>query len=98
MPLYSVSFLPAAQRDLKRLAKTIRKKDLLAIQAGILGLAENPRPDGCKALQGFPGIYRIRNGDFRVACKVTDSELLVLVVVVGDGGDVYELLRRRLVR
>jgi mRNA interferase RelE/StbE len=52
-------------------------------------LALDPRPRGCKKLQGEGDIYRVRAGDFRIVYAVRDALLLVLVVKVGNRRDVY---------
>lgn len=49
-----------------------------------------------KKLRGQPGLCRIRAGDRRVVYTVEDDRLLVLVLMVGGRGDVYERLKRRL--
>jgi mRNA interferase RelE/StbE len=52
-----------------------------------LGL--DPRPRGCKKLQGDDDLYRVRAGDFRIVYAVRDALLLVLVVKIGNRRDVY---------
>ncbi len=61
----------------------------------INALAEEPRPPGASAVRGFPGHYRLRFGDYRLAYEVQDAELAVLVVAAGHRSDVYKVLRRR---
>lgn len=99
MATYAVSFLPAALRDFKELAKRAAKRDLVSIKASIDALATDPRPAGAIAMQGeFSDLYRIRWGDYRVIYRVKNAELVVLVVALGDRGDVYERLRRRMTK
>lgn len=59
------------------------------VDAAILALADNPRPNGCRKLAGEEGQWRIRVGDFRVIYQVRDAVLLVLVVRVGHRREVY---------
>jgi mRNA-degrading endonuclease RelE of RelBE toxin-antitoxin system len=54
-----------------------------------LQLAEEPRPAGVKALQGLPGLLRLRVGAYRVLYQVHDDQLLVLVLTLGHRRDVY---------
>lgn len=56
---YEVILSPQAQRALKKLPASIQQR----IDAKILALAENPRPPGVKALQGYEGLLRLRVGD-----------------------------------
>jgi len=60
----------------------------------IRALAEDPRPPGCKKLQGTRGttFWRIRVSDWRVVYTVEDRRLHVLVVGAGDRKEVYRLL------
>ncbi|HVS10655.1 MAG TPA: type II toxin-antitoxin system RelE/ParE family toxin [Planctomycetota bacterium] len=65
--------------------------------AGVIdALAEDPRPPGCRKLAGSDDLYRVRLGDYRLVYQVRAHELLVLVVIAGPRGDVYEKLKRRL--
>jgi len=58
------------------------------ISERLLQLRDNPRPGGCKKLQGRDG-WRIRVGDYRVIYHVQDDALVVLVLTVGHRRDVY---------
>jgi mRNA interferase RelE/StbE len=82
---YSIEFKPSAQRQLARLHQAIVPR----LQAKIDALAENPRPNGYKKLQGFQNRYRIRVGEYRVIYEIHDEILLVLIVKVGPRGDIY---------
>jgi mRNA interferase RelE/StbE len=55
-------------------------------------LEQNPRPDGCKRLQGKRDLYRVRCGDYRIIYTIRDQQLLVLVVQIGHRRDVYRNL------
>ncbi len=81
---YRVVFLRAAWNDLMALGEETQN----AILDAIYKLEENPRPSGCKKLQGEPYL-RIRVGDYRVAYEVEDDILLVLIVRVGNRREVY---------
>jgi len=60
-----------------------------SIKAALYNLAENPRPSGCKKLQGREG-YRIRVGDFRIIYQIFDEVLVVEVIHFGHRKDVYQ--------
>ncbi len=55
----------------------------------ILTLAENPRPRGCRKLQGYDDVYRIRAGRFRVLYSVSDSKVIVVVLKIGHRREAY---------
>jgi mRNA interferase RelE/StbE len=84
--VYQISIEPAAMRELKKLAPRIRQ----ALSDAITALGTEPRPDGVRKLSGSKNSYRIRVSEYRVLYRVTDGELLVLVVKVGHRKDVYK--------
>lgn len=90
---YQVIVSRAAQRDLRG----IRDRDMRRrIANAIESLAENPRPAEAQKLRGAGDVWRIRVGDWRICYTVEAGQLIVLVLIVGQRGDVYERLRRRM--
>ncbi|BCJ71202.1 hypothetical protein CS0771_07460 [Catellatospora sp. IY07-71] len=87
-PIFQVAIDQKAAKLLRKLDKPVQAR----IVAAIAGLAVDPRPGGVKALQGHPGLLRIRVGDYRVVYTVEDGQLLVLVVHLGHRSDVYDTL------
>jgi mRNA interferase RelE/StbE len=81
---YAITYTPSAAKELRALDKPVRRRVLVAIGK----LADDPRPTGCKALQGREGC-RIRIGDYRVIYQVTDAQVTVLVLRIGARGAVY---------
>ena len=81
---YNISIKPPAVKEIEG----IPKKDRLRIVRKIKGLASNPRPPGCEKLTGGDK-YRIRRGDYRIVCSVSDRELIIVVVKVGHRRNVY---------
>lgn len=81
---YTLDYTPAATKELRSLDPPIRRRVLVAIGR----LADDPRPPGCKALQGRPG-HRIRVGDYRIIYEIDDTEITVLIVRVGPRGAIY---------
>jgi len=62
---------------------------LRRLTQSLRNLGENPRPVGCVKLAGPDALYRIRVGDYRIIYQIRDSELLVLVVVIGHRREIY---------
>ena len=83
---YEVLIKPAAQRQLKKLPRTVQA-DLIAL---IEQLAQDPKPPGCKKLKGRQGQYRVRLGDYRVIYSIEEEALVVRVIKVGHRRDIYE--------
>ena len=81
---YSIEILRVAQKQLAKIDRASQQR----IIDGIRHLTDDPRPSGCKKLSGRPA-WRIRIGPYRVIYEIHDDRLLVLVVTIGDGKDVY---------
>ena len=89
---HGVEFTRRAERDLRQIAdRAVRRR----ILARVSRLAADARPPDAVRLRGYKDIWRLRVGDWRVCYQVRDHVLLVLIVVVGRRGDVYERLTRR---
>ena len=76
---------------LEKILGKIPQRARCRIVERIDGLAENPRPDDCKKLQGskHPPLFRIRSGDYRIIYTVEDHVLIVLVLAIGHRRDIY---------
>ena len=59
------------------------------IRAAIHALADDPRPPGCRKLEGRQDEWRVRVGTWRVVYRIEDGRLVVLVVRVAPRGEVY---------
>lgn len=82
---YRVLITPRAQKELERL----QGGDYERVKAGILGLAQVPRPPGAKKLSGRDG-WRIRQGDYRVIYEIEDLQKTVTVLRVRHRREAYE--------
>lgn len=85
MTEYVITFARSARRELERLEHPLAHRILARIE----DLATEPRPVGCRKLQGSGGLWRIRVGDFRVVYSVDDSQRLVDVVAIRNRREVY---------
>ena len=52
-----------------------------------LGL--EPRPTGCRKLEGAEDLWRIRIGDYRIIYSVDDSKHVVDISAIRDRSDAY---------
>ena len=81
-----VAYLDSVEEDLKKLDKTTVKKILTRIETY---LAQDPKGLG-KSLKGeFQGYWRYRWGDYRVIYKMSEREILILVLRISNRKDVY---------
>lgn len=85
MPNYTIVLSKKAQKQLDKLPDNIAEPIFEAISL----LENEPRPSGCKKLQGRDG-YRIRIGNYRVIYEIYDNELVIDVITLGHRKDIYE--------
>jgi len=83
---YDVVLTLSAQKELKKLSSQLIARIISRLES----LASNPRPSGCKKLQGGDREWRIRVGDYRVVYTIDDAEVLVEVTRIRHRKDVYE--------
>jgi mRNA interferase RelE/StbE len=83
--VYSVHLAPAAERQLKTLAKPAQQRIVRRLRK----LEDNPRPHGIEKVTGSEDFYRIREGDYRIIYTIKDQDLIILVVKIGHRKDVY---------
>ena len=83
--MYRVLLERTAEKDLSRLPSEARDRVIAAIQA----LATNPRPSGCRKLEGSKNDSRIRVGDYRVVYEIADEIRVVRVNRVRHRREAY---------
>jgi mRNA interferase RelE/StbE len=85
---YQIEVAPRAQRELKKLPKTVQ----VMLAKEIDTLATDPYPSGVEKIAQVDRCYRVRQGDYRIIYVVHDARLIVLVVRVGNRREVYKNL------
>ena len=85
MAEYSIEVSATAERQIKKLSK----RDQHRVISVVKQLGVEPRPRGCRKLQAYDDIYRVRTGVFRILYGVEDDRLLVLVLKVGHRKGIY---------
>jgi mRNA interferase RelE/StbE len=86
--LDTVQYDPKVVRELTKLDKPAARRIVNAIDA----LRDGPRPSGERLLLGYPDLWRIRVGDYRVVYTVKNGELVVLALRVAHPSTVYRNL------
>ncbi|MCI0403248.1 MAG: type II toxin-antitoxin system RelE/ParE family toxin [Acidobacteria bacterium] len=81
---YQVIIRPPAEKDFRSLPKG----DQVRVGRRIQLLTDTPRPPGCKKL-GEPGIFRVRQGDYRVIYQVDDAQRIVQVLRIAHRREAY---------
>lgn len=82
---FTVKYDPKA---VKELDKPAARRIVRAVD----GLGVDPRPSGARPLVGYPDLWRIRVGDYRIIYTVKDAELVVLALRIAHRSSVYRNL------
>ena len=83
---YKLLIKPSALKELDGVgAKRDRQRIVNRIQA----LAVDPRPAGFDKLAGAAGLFRVRQGQYRIVYAIDDDERAVDVIKIGHRRDVY---------
>ena len=85
MASFELAISATAERQLRKLGQ----QDRIRILRGVLRLAQEPYPRGCRKLTGFDDVYRIRVGIYRVVYSVNRRRIVVVILKVGHRKDVY---------
>lgn len=91
---YKLKFLPAAQKEWKKLASPIQ----LQFKKKLAERLQNPHILSAK-LSGYDSVYKIklRTAGYRLAYEVIDDEVVVYVLAIGkrDKNAIYKKLASR---
>lgn len=84
---YRVEIRPRALKFLK----TIPELDRIRIESKIKDLANNPRSDQVRKMEGKhnPDQYRARQGDYRIVFSIFDEKLIVEIIDIDHRKDIY---------
>ena len=85
MASYSIEVSATAERQLRKLPRAEMIRVIRAVQS----LADEPRPRGCRKLQGYDDAYRIRVGNYRVLYSVDGKKIIVTVLKIAHRRDAY---------
>ena len=85
--MYRIELRRRAQRALDRLPKT----DFRALIEAIKELAQTPRPRGIEKVESA-GLWRIRQGDYRIIYAINDNRQIIIIVRVGHRREIYRAL------
>ena len=82
---YVVQYDPRAAKELRKLDRQVARRVVTAVEH----LGADPRPPGSRVLAGYPDLWRIRVGDYRVIYTIKDAELIVLALRIAHRSSVY---------
>jgi mRNA interferase RelE/StbE len=73
----------------KKAEKFIKKQDGNTQKRILKAIIELPEGD-IKKLKGMEELYRLRVGDFRIIFEKEDTELIIIVIDIGNRGQIYK--------
>ena len=82
--MYKIELRRKAQRSLDRLPEG----DFDAVLDAVKGLANSPRPKGVEKIK-TAGLWRVRQGDYRIVYSIDDSQKNVTVLRIGHRREIY---------
>lgn len=85
--MYKIELRRKAQRALDRLPEN----DFDAVISDIKKLADSPRPRGIEKIKSA-GLWRIRQGDYRIVYRIDDRPELVTILRIGHRREIYRSL------
>ncbi|MBE2200077.1 MAG: type II toxin-antitoxin system RelE/ParE family toxin [Anaerolinea sp.] len=85
MTIYSIQFMPAVEKDLRDLPRSV----LLRVFKQIIALQEDPLPHQAIKLVGVERLYRVRIGDYRIVYEVDRDLTRIIIHYVRHRSDVY---------
>lgn len=86
MAEYRVALTTSAERELRRLTGPLVARLMTRLER----LAADPRPAGCRKLQGGDREWRIRVGDYRIIYEINDRACTVDVTRIAHRRNVYD--------
>jgi mRNA interferase RelE/StbE len=82
---YSITFTRSARKELEALPDSVVQRIFPKIEALITEL----HPSGCRKLQGFTNLWRIRIGGYRVIYSIDNNGKVIDIVAIRHRQDAY---------
>ncbi len=86
---WDYEFSPKARKQLHKLGHDPARKIVSFLKSRITG-CDDPTKFGKPLKADLSGLWRYRVDDYRVICKLEDSQFIVLVVKIGHRRDIYD--------
>ena len=86
--MYEIHMRRQAQRALNRLGR----KDAEAVMERLDVLKNTPRPKGVDKIKSTEGMWRVRQGDYRIVYSIDDNQKIITVLDIDHRKQVYRWL------
>jgi mRNA interferase RelE/StbE len=85
--MYSIRFLKDATREINRLDKAVASR-LIRKLRWLAENLDNINPEPLKG--GLAGLYKLREGDYRIVYEILRSENKIAVHLIGHRREIYK--------
>lgn len=87
---YALRVAKTAEKDLNKL----QGKQFVQVAKKIFSLQGNPKAQDCKELKGYPGGYRVDQGEYRILYTIDEDSKTIDIFRIGkrNDGEVYRNL------
>lgn len=87
---YALRVAKTAEKDLNKL----QGKQFVQVAKKIFSLQGNPKPQDCQELKGYPGGYRVDQGEYRILYTIDEDSKTIDIFRIGkrNDGEVYRNL------
>jgi mRNA interferase RelE/StbE len=89
MASFRIELSATAEKQIRKL----RRADQIRVLRAIQSLATDPAPPGSRKIRGYPDVFRIRAGTFRILYRVQGRRLIIIILKVGHRREIYRSLR-----
>jgi mRNA interferase RelE/StbE len=79
------------RRNARKALDKLQIQDRQRVISALLDLEQNPRPVGIEKIKGT-GLWRIREGDYRLVYYINDEEKKIVIVRIGHRRDIYRYI------
>ena len=86
--MHQIIYARSTQKDLDKVPNAAAEK----IRQAVKTLAYNPMPYGYKKLSGGSGLYRIKEGDYRIVYTFSSDEKKIWITRIRHRKDSYRYL------
>ena len=86
--IYELKYEARAVKQIKKLDPATRKLIKSWIEKNLLN-TDNPRQHGKGLTGNLSQYWRYRVGDYRILAEINDSEIIIIIVEIGNRRDIY---------
>jgi mRNA interferase RelE/StbE len=86
---WKIELTVSAKKELNKLDSVIQKRITKFLYEKLIQ-APNPRIFGHSLTGNFSGHWRYRVGDYRIICRILDTEIVIEIIKIAHRADVYD--------